>query len=422
MPDTKISAFPAAAALTGVELMAGVQSAANVKITVDQIRTFFKLPSTYVFVNTLADLPAPVTNVITLLDYTTYYFTATVDLIGSRLVTGIGTTIIGSSPDTSRVKSTGLGALPLITAVYSFAMRDISVEAAIGVNLNAINSLQVLDWSGVRFVDCNVIGTIANYGTATLNNCIALNSAELTFDGSVGTIALHGCVLDGRPTQTTVVFPASLVVSQRIRIADCSFISASGETSINASTSVNVPVEGYILDGVIFSGGSLTYLAGILYNNDKALFRNCTGITNSSVLGHLYQIDNATATVIGVMGTLVKAAGTSTAGALNQKFTHSTGRLTYSGGFTKAFFVEVSATLSSTNNQLIRIVIAKNGTPVPDTAAHITTSASGSAENITSITAVLLAPTDYVELWVTNDSAATNVTIEDLSMLIKSAE
>jgi hypothetical protein len=40
MADTKISGMPAASALTGAELLAGVQSAANVKITVDQLKDF----------------------------------------------------------------------------------------------------------------------------------------------------------------------------------------------------------------------------------------------------------------------------------------------------------------------------------------------------------------------------------------------
>lgn len=39
MADTKISGMPAATALTGAELVAGVQSAANVKITASQIKT-----------------------------------------------------------------------------------------------------------------------------------------------------------------------------------------------------------------------------------------------------------------------------------------------------------------------------------------------------------------------------------------------
>lgn len=40
MADTKISAFGAASALAGTEVLAGVQSAANAKITIDQIKTY----------------------------------------------------------------------------------------------------------------------------------------------------------------------------------------------------------------------------------------------------------------------------------------------------------------------------------------------------------------------------------------------
>lgn len=44
MADTKTSDETAAAALTGAELIRGVQSAANVKITGDQVKTFTRIP------------------------------------------------------------------------------------------------------------------------------------------------------------------------------------------------------------------------------------------------------------------------------------------------------------------------------------------------------------------------------------------
>ncbi len=40
MANLPISGFPAAIALTGVELLAGVQTSANVKITSDQLKTY----------------------------------------------------------------------------------------------------------------------------------------------------------------------------------------------------------------------------------------------------------------------------------------------------------------------------------------------------------------------------------------------
>ncbi len=48
MADLKISAMPAASALSGPELLAGVQSAANVKITAAQIKTLTSASPTLV--------------------------------------------------------------------------------------------------------------------------------------------------------------------------------------------------------------------------------------------------------------------------------------------------------------------------------------------------------------------------------------
>lgn len=48
MADTKISAEAAASALSGSELVEGVQSAANVKITIDQIKTYTSASPTLV--------------------------------------------------------------------------------------------------------------------------------------------------------------------------------------------------------------------------------------------------------------------------------------------------------------------------------------------------------------------------------------
>ena len=49
---------------------------------------------------------------------------------------------------------------------------------------------------------------------------------------------------------------------------------------------------------------------------------------------------NTTPTVISTTGVFTKVLGTTTAGPVNEKFTHSTGRLTYNGTVTKIYFKE----------------------------------------------------------------------------------
>ena len=106
-------------------------------------------PPTYVLVYSTADLPAAVAGVITLAANTTYVITTTVDLAGARLVCSANTAIIGGSSENCRIKSTGLGASPLITSAYSLPMRNVSIEATIALALDATgNPDQALDWTG----------------------------------------------------------------------------------------------------------------------------------------------------------------------------------------------------------------------------------------------------------------------------------
>jgi DNA-binding ferritin-like protein (Dps family) len=62
----------------------------------------------FIFVGSINDLPVAVNGVITLKDNYTYFFTKTVDLLGSRLVAGENTTILGGSSENCRIKSTGI--------------------------------------------------------------------------------------------------------------------------------------------------------------------------------------------------------------------------------------------------------------------------------------------------------------------------
>jgi hypothetical protein len=171
----------------------------------------------FVFVNTINDLPEPVGGVITLADNVTYFITSTIDLLGDRLVCGQNTTILGGSSENCRIKSTGLTDA-LITSNYSLPIRNITIEANLALDLDATgNSNQALDWFGVNFTDCAVIGTVKSYSNFIATDCAVLNSANWTFDGTIGTIGFTQTIFDGRSGQTTIVFPSTLTVTRRIK-------------------------------------------------------------------------------------------------------------------------------------------------------------------------------------------------------------
>lgn len=372
-----------------------------------------------VFVSSVSDLPTASGGVITLADNITYFFTTTVDLLGSRFVCGVNTTILGASSENCRIKSTGLTGTALITSVYSLPIRNITIEADVALNLDGDGTTTALDWFGVNFTDCATVGTIKDYSNFIMADSAFLNSGGLTFDGTIGTVGFSQCLFDVNGTNTAFILPSTLTISRRFRIIYSSFVVGTGQTALNVNTSATIPTEGYILDTVNFAGGG-TYNTGVQYDDNKALFVNCKGINNSDSIANYYMSDNATVTNVITVATPLKIAGTTTANSINQKFTHTNNRATYTGAINRNFKVTatVSVTSASANDQ-IGFYIAKNGTVITESEMYVTTNASARAESVTIQTITSLITNDYVETWVENDTDASDVTVTFLNVIIE---
>jgi len=277
----------------------------------------------FIEVNELSDLPSAVSGVITLTGGYTYLFLKHIDLLGSRLVCGQDTVIVGWSSENCSISSTGLSsATALITSVYSLPIRNISFTHDLVFDLQGDGTTTALDWFGVNLLNCASGGTIKNYTNFVAGDSALLNSGGFIFDGTIGTIAFSNCLFDTASTKTAITVLSTCTVSRRLRIIYSSFVTLSGETGVNFNSSATVGDEKYILDTVNFSGGG-TYISGLDNTSNKALFSNCVGITNTSTRGFLYMINNTTDTTIGTgnVNVWVKAAGTTTSSTLS-KFTH----------------------------------------------------------------------------------------------------
>lgn len=379
-----------------------------------------------VFVNSKSDFPAPVSGVITLGANVTYFITTTVDLTGDRLVGSQNTTIIGGSSENCFLISTGLDAgTALLSSAWSIPMRSITITHGTALNLDATgNANQAIDWFGVNFTNCATVGLVKSYTNFIMTDCALLNSANFTFDGTIGTIGFDQCLFSGIAAQTTLNFPATLTVTRRIRIIYSSFVAFGGATAINVSPSVifSAGAENYILIAVNFSGGA-TYVGGTDHTSNQALFQNCKGITNSANIGQMYFVNNATQNPITTQSVFEKILGTTTASASNLKFSHTNNRLTYTGGLTREFIITASCSANSvvTNNVVILLRIAKNGTTLIESESQATTSASGRNENFYCQTIVSLAPNDFIELFIANDTNANNLLATELNVLVRAS-
>lgn len=373
------------------------------------------------FITTKTDFPAPVAGVVSLPNNTTYFLLNQVDMLGDRFNCGTNIAILGGTADSCGLISTGLaGGSPLFISTSSLDLRFINLSAPTGRLFDLNDGVgSSLGWLGIRIFDTPTLGTLQNYANIVVNESIITNSANLTLDGTIASFVSETSLWDGRTGQTTITVPATATFTRRFRMLYTALTVLPGETGINFSASATIPDEQYILDNVNFSGGG-TYLAGLTYTSNKAAFFKCTGINNTNAIAQYSMTGNATATVIAVAGTFVKMAGTTVAGALNQKFnTAVTNRAVYTGAFTADFNVTVFASMRSGNNQSLRMRIAKNGVTIADSNMVFLTTGSGDASAIGTQTLSNLVPTDFLEIFVTNDTAANNITVSDLNVIIR---
>ena len=375
----------------------------------------------YYFINSLTDLPTPVSSVITLADNATYLFTTEVDLLGNRLVCGQNTTILGGSSENCRIKSTGLTGTPLISSSYSLPMRGITIEADVALELNASGSTQAIDWFGVNFTNCPTVGLIKNYSNVIMTDCAFLEAANCTFDGTIGTVGFVTCLFNGRSGQTIMSVSPTGSITRRFRPIYSSFIALSGETALSIPTSSIVNAEGFILDTCNFSGGG-TYISGANTGSLKSLFVNNVGITNTTNVGHYYMINNTTNTTIGVpnVNVWVKAAGTTTEGIGNSPKWEPNGnnRIDYSGSIAQDFkFTAVGTVQSAANNQVISVGVAKNGTIQDESEVTVRTATSNQPYPFAVQDLIQVAAGDYIEVFVKN-TQSTDIRVGDLNVII----
>lgn len=365
------------------------------------------------------DFPSAVSGVITLEDNATYFLEKNIDLEGDRLVAGQNTTILGASSENCILSSTGLTGSALLSSAWTLPLRHFSITANIAINLDATgNANQALDWYGVNFLNCPTVGTIKNYNNFIYFSGALLNSANWTFDGTIDTVAFNQSLFLGLAGQASIIAPSTLTIGRRFRAIYSSFVCPATSTGVSFSNTATVPTQGYILDTVNFSGDG-TYVTGPDYLDNKTLFVNSVGIENSREVSQYYMNGNATVTTIATAGVAVKAAGATTSSGLTTKFTNTANRATYTGAITRTFRVIATCSLSTGNNQLIGSYIAKNGVIIPESEIYITSTGSGDILNGTVQALVSLSTDDYIEFWVENDTAATNITVTDLNVIIE---
>ena len=371
----------------------------------------------------LADLPPASAGVITIPSGTSWRLCNAVDLLGARIVCEGAVSFSGSSPETCTITSTGLSGAAIINSIYSVTLRNIAIitpAGCEGVNLDGSGGGApiAVDWFGVNFTGTGRSAVFRDVDNAIMILMGWLGSDGILVNGTINTLAVSESIFSMFSSgQKAIAFGVGGVVNRRLRIESSAAIIGSGATGFDVADANIANVEGYIIYRCNLSGAG-TRTSGITYLNDKVRWSENRGVINSARVGALGWTDNATVTPI-TLNVPSKALATSTANPINQRFSHSNNRLTYTSEIAGTFYVSATASLISGNNLQCSVFIYKNGLALEGGVSNITTNGSGRAESVAVQALVELSLGDYLEIWVSNRTNSTNITVSAATQIVR---
>jgi hypothetical protein len=232
--------------------------------------------------------------------------------------------------------------------------------------------------------------TFQNDNNVVLNNTLWDASNSNVYEGFVGTFNVIQ-ILGGDRLTTSANSATALHIS--------------GITSINAG-SVKV---------VMFVGTG-TYVTGT-FTNPWEVEASGVKTQKDEVAGGNMYITTPVATTFTAAGTPKKAAGTTAAVDLYRVTHPVNNRLAYTGSKTRSFHIIAALSVSqNNNNRYFSFYLAKNGVVIPESRQDIKIINSTDQVSLTISSRVTLAPNDYIEVWVENQTATTDVTLQTLNL------
>ena len=144
--------------------------------------------------------------------------------------------------------------------------------------------------------------------------------------------------------------------------------------------------------------------------------------TVNKSFGSVYFNNNATSSVVATASTFVLLSNSSyTLNVVSNNFSLTgvpSSRLTYNGSSSVVFKVSCNASFlcAGANNQNISLQLSQNGVLIPNSKSSSSTQNANMPRCASMDTIVSLAPSDYIELQLTNTTAANNVTVTDVNI------
>jgi hypothetical protein len=365
----------------------------------------------FVRVRSAADLPAPVSGVITLTAGATYEVNGTI--VTSNKINLNGCTVKGFDSGTDKLVYTGTGELFTGNKTGSLSFLTLVASSGSVFNIDAGGTAQNMIIQNCFILGCSSVGTIANVGGTVFMSTVAYfsNTNGITFT-SDNNVVLSNTLWDASNYGTYERFVGTFNIIQ-ILGGDRLVTSANSATALNISgiTSLNA---GSVK--VVMFIGTGTYVTGTFTNPWEVESTGVNTQKDETSGGNMY-ITTPVATTFAVAGTPKKASGTTTSADLYRVTHPMNNRLTYTGSKTRSFHVIASMSVSqNNNNRYFSFYVAKNGVILPESRQDIKIVSSTDQVSVTLSCRVNLAPNDYIEIWVENQTATTDVTLQTMNL------
>jgi len=368
----------------------------------------------FVRVKTAADLPAPVAGVITLAAGYEYEINGTITLSSSINLNGC--TLKGDDSGNDKIVYTGSGAL--FTGNKTGNMRYLNITAASGsvFNIDALGTPQNMLVQNCFFVGNSSIGTITGVGGTVFFATVAYfsNTNGITFQND-NNVVMNNTLWDVSNSNIYERFIGTFNVIQLLggdRLTasanSATALSISGITSLNAGSAK-----------VIMFVGTGTFVSGTFTNAWEVEASGLNTQKDDVAGGNMY-VTTPVATTFSATNTPTKVLGTTTSTNLFRVTSPTNNRLTYGGSKTRSFSVSGALSITQPNsNRFFSFYIAKNGVILPESRQDIKVVNSTDQVSLPISCRVILAPGDYIEVWVANQTATTDVTVQTLNLSIQ---
>ena len=378
-----------------------------------------------VVVNSILDLPTAAGGKHTLAANTDYELGANIDIAGNYLQFGAGSGFSGPGAFINSLTYTGAGAVFRGDGVNA-TIKDITVIAGTGdvydfTDSGAGNTFIVLI-SDVLVISCGTAGTFSKLRTVVMDGSTVVACQQgLVFGGTTqSSIRLNSIALSSTNTSYVGIdFTGSL--QQTVNMEGVLFKGGAGSIGLKGDAgSANIAV-GYLanISNCQFNDVT-TPLSGITTDDIRLNFKSNGVVKDSMPDAMVSMVANATATVITTIATPVKVLGTWVVQRASQYTCTTAGRATYNGERPITTPIDATLTLSpaSGTNKVIRVKLALNGTPITASGKAIKVD-TGSPQTITVPWQLEMTTTDYIEVFVENETDTVDVLVQDAVLRIR---